>query len=459
MNNHSVLNTDHYDRRRWKQILGQAPKLQEIEKRGNKNFPTFSPLMGDMWAYLFKSNPQLLKEVNPKLLPNQSIITKLQSDETYQLYRETTKLDDLASAIGSVNMSEQVMVWIERQQIKNQEFNKLLQQANLSQNGDEEDSQGNEAMEALSQMLQELMNDDSFSRAIQQGIQQSKDAQSGLENLFNGIQPGSGDSELKKVPLREKIALAEKLKQNQKLNKIAEWAGRFKSIAQKKQKTKKAKTLVKNGIELGKDIERMLPMELALFKNSATKSDFMRRFAEGQVMQYELEGKAELGKGPIVLCLDQSSSMKAKDEISKGFMLALMSIARKQKRDFAYIPFDRKAPETYIFEKGKISISQMIELAENFLNGGTDFHPPLEKSLKVIQNSRFKNSDIIFITDGEADYNSWYVDVFNAEKEKLGINVLTILIGTKSETAKIFSDRIVNVSDFTDDAALTAFEI
>ncbi len=73
-----------------------------------------------------------------------------------------------------------------------------------------------------------------------------------------------------------------------------------------------------------------------------TKIDFLRRFVEGQTMIFEQKGKEELGKGPIILCLDQSGSMRNLDAQAKGFTLALMSIARRQKRDFCLILFSTR---------------------------------------------------------------------------------------------------------------------
>ncbi|WP_443258258.1 vWA domain-containing protein [Virgibacillus sp. L01] len=65
----------------------------------------------------------------------------------------------------------------------------------------------------------------------------------------------------------------------------------------------------------------------------------MRKFVEGQTMVYDKKGKETLGKGPIILCLDESGSMRDLESQSKGFALALISYAKKQKRDFALISF------------------------------------------------------------------------------------------------------------------------
>lgn len=158
-------------------------------------------------------------------------------------------------------------------------------------------------------------------------------------------------------------------------------------------------------VTLGNDIEKLLPMELGLYTHPITKNDFLRRFVEGQIMQYEQKGHKVLGKGPIVLCLDQS----------KGFTLALMSIARKQRRDFCLILFSTRT-QIFKYKKGKIKSSDMINLAQTFLGGGTDFALPLERAMDVINESRFKQADVVFVTDGEDRVKDSFLEVFNKKK-------------------------------------------
>ena len=185
------------------------------------------------------------------------------------------------------------------------------------------------------------------------------------------------------------------------MKEIADWAGRFKQIARKKQKSKHSNSMERSGVTLGNDIERLLPMELGLYTtHSIMKNDFLRRFVEGQTMQFEQIWHEVLGKGPIVLCLDQSGSMHKLDPQSKGYTLALMSIARKQRRGFCLILFSTRT-QLFKFERGKIKSSDMINFAQTFLVEGTNFALPLNKAMKVINESRFKLADVVFVTDGE----------------------------------------------------------
>ena len=59
------------------------------------------------------------------------------------------------------------------------------------------------------------------------------------------------------------------------------------------------------------------------------RKDFHRRFLDQELLQYSLRGVEEKGKGPMIVCLDGSSSMAGDKEIwSKAVTLTLLEIAR-----------------------------------------------------------------------------------------------------------------------------------
>lgn len=127
----SVLNTDSYDRRRFGQILEMSKKLREVSKEGSKLFPSFQPLMGDMWAGLFKMKPELLEEVPEGLEMNHRLMERVMSDESYQEFREFTRLDDLAAALGTTKYSKTVLEWVKEQAQKDQDLANALQNLSL----------------------------------------------------------------------------------------------------------------------------------------------------------------------------------------------------------------------------------------------------------------------------------------------------------------------------------------
>jgi len=474
----SILNTDNFDKRRFESLLEMSKGLKKINNTAKKELYTFEPLLNDIWASLYKTKPELKDEISEELQTNRTFMERIMNDEKFQEYRSYTMLDELASGIATKNFGEQTYEWILQQKEENERLKELLEQIqqiqeqqkqNKKDKSNEQNDQGilNEQMQqAMSDLNQEIQNslsgeDNGFQQAMNQAMSDAKDTTDKVNDLLGGS-AGKNDPQLKKVPLKDKLQLAEILSKNRKLKEVAEWAGRFKAIARKKQKSKHDKAIDRNGVKLGNDIEQLLPSELAMYTHSLTKLDFLRRLVEGQTMQYDQKGKEELGKGPIVCCLDESGSMRGLETQSKGFVLALMMIAKKQKRDFCFIPFSSQVGKVTEYERGKINIQDMIELANNFMKGGTNFIQPLSKSLEVINKSRFKQADIIFITDGEARVSEEFLNRFNSVKDEKDFNVLSLVISERPGSIKnvnLFSDKVVEITDFEDKKSFEAFDI
>jgi uncharacterized protein with von Willebrand factor type A (vWA) domain len=500
----TVINTDTFDRERFVQLAELSPKLGEIVQKQVKENREYPSLMGDMWASLYKMKPSIKEYEDgegPKSKINHQFMQRIFEDENFEQLRKSTTLDDFSSAIGSMRLNEKVHEWMEQQKAENEELKKLMQellekqkqmesqqkkqhqaeqrQQDAQNNGDEKeqkkaDSQAkkeqkkteslnNELSDLQSQIQQQLadaMNGSSsnnFSQAIQSASKETQQSKDDLQNLLSGGTGASGgEGEMKKIPLREQISLAETLRNNKQMKEIAEWAGKFKSIARKKQKSKHVDSLDRSGMTIGNDVERLLPQELGLLVNKNAKLDFLRRFAEGQTMMYSPKGKETLGKGPIVICLDQSGSMKHLDPQSKGFILALAMIAKKQRRDFAVVTFSNKVGKVFSFEKGKISPTGLVELAEFFQGGGTNYTPALEKAKELILNEKpFRKADIVFVTDGEPSdigllTNEKWVEGMKNFKKNRQTSIISLLVGGYKTTKWLenFSDKIVLAADF-----------
>lgn len=452
----SVLNTDSFDRRRYLEIYNMSKKLQEVGREGKKLLPSFPSLQGDIWASFYKMNPEVMENVEKDLLTNKLLMERIMSHRAYEKYRDSTRLDDLTSAIACLSMSKETQQWLENEMYRNQQLRNAFEQLQQKQeqyrqqktkeNKTALDDAQKQFQQQMEQMIQQNIH--GLDQHITSALEGAKQTKENLKSLVSGLTPGSGEAELKKIPLRDQIALAEQLETNPKMREIAEWAGRFKQIAKKKQKSKHNESTERSGLGLGNRVERLLPSELAMYSHPATRLDFLRRFAEGQAMLYDPTGRDTLGKGPIVLCLDQSGSMKHSDSQAKGFTLALMSIARKQKRDFALILFDTRAI-TMEYPKGKITPKDMVKLATTFLGGGTSFHSPLSKAMDVISSHRFKEADLVFVTDGVASLSRTFLDDFAEQKAKKKFSVMTVLLGEAiEETVRQFSDEVIAASTF-----------
>ncbi|MBI3802036.1 MAG: VWA domain-containing protein, partial [Deltaproteobacteria bacterium] len=274
---------------------------------------------------------------------------------------------------------------------------------------------------------------------------------------------GSG---YKSSPGRQ-IELGKHLAGNDKLKKLAQMVGRMKQHAlalRRKIFERTSEELFEVG--LGNEVSRLLPHELVTLHHPVLRKDFTRRFIEGELLLYSLRGIEEKGKGPVVVCLDGSSSMMGDKEVwAKALALTLMEIARRQRRLFRSICFSSADTPLQILdlnprERYEVEMDKVMELAEYFPGGGTDFEKPLDAARECVQQSRFKRGDIVFITDGECQVRPDWAERFRADKEEMGFSLFSILIDVGSSSMNVlkeFSDKITTVSRLTSEGVKDLF--
>jgi len=276
-----------------------------------------------------------------------------------------------------------------------------------------------------------------------------------MNHSMNALSWGSEASSLKKVPPEERMKLAERLINSQKLFKLVRELGRMKRlmVSSRRERIKQQSSEVFS-IETGDNLNRAIPSEMVKLSHPTLKLDFLRRFTEKQLLQYALREREEKGKGPIIVCLDLSGSMSGEKEIwAKAVALATLALAVKEKRAYELITFSEKVKMTKEFDRDHTpDIQDVIEIAEVNYWGGTNFEHPLVYAMCTIEEKGMKKGDILFITDGEAEISHEFEKGFSEFKEKTGTKVVSVQIGGGTHTLKKFSDKIVEVEDFFDAA-------
>jgi len=214
-------------------------------------------------------------------------------------------------------------------------------------------------------------------------------------------------------------------------------------------------------IELGDDLSRILPLELVKFADPRQRVLALKRLRDKQMMQYKMVGVERLAQGDIIVCEDGSGSMYGAREIfAKALSITLAKIANEQGRAFAGIHFGSQSEvTTFEFEnkggawaadstvtrttEGRYAsqypdmemsyIEGIINFAELFYGGGTDFHTPLAKALSLLQAQHDKygatRGDIVFISDGICSITPEFMKHFLAERERLDFRVWGMIIG------------------------------
>lgn len=309
-----------------------------------------------------------------------------------------------------------------------------------------------EQANAVEQELEAEMGD-----KIRQAIRKAmKDAKNEAEESSEMLQAwGTEAGEIQKLSIEEKMELAEKLKRSDKLREVAKIVGRFRRMALSKQKEKvSSRTGIVTNVKRGNDLRRMVPAERVKFAHPMTRMDFYRRFASRQLFVFETEEKQSVGDGPIIVCIDNSGSISAEQEIwEKGLALGLYQCADHKNRHFVFIQYGSASDPLQVVEirKGEASYRKLLEVAEYFLGGGTDFEKPLKKSREFIEKGM--KADVVFITDGHCAVSADFLADFNKARKDIPFSVFSVLLNqggkTSSASLKHFSDEIFQISELT----------
>ena len=497
-----ILN-DAYDRRVWQQLRADSPSLRELEEKGAAFLPHFGSLLQDIFCLLFKYNINYVEErlVLASALLNEKFLRSIHQGAQYEFLREQTLLNEAHAGLSTLILGERLLALVREEKLltrrdmrdlwdiqkqeeivsqkieeyenadtipddrMSEEGKKALEKAKQRMGGE---VQGAEAL--LRQKTQRLKEDleqidaQAKNRLQAEAIKIAQELEDATEETATwGDTIGTGQ----RTPPGQKLELGRRLAGNEKLKKLARMVGRMKFNAlalRKKVFERSSEELLE--VEQGDALHRLLPHELLSLHHPVLRKDFYRRFLDQELIQYSLRGVEEKGKGPMIVCLDGSSSMSGDKEIwSKAVTLTLLEIARKQRRLFRSICFssadtplqtlDMNARDRY-----EIETKAVMDLAEYFPGGGTDFQKPLDAALDCLRQSRFKKGDIVFITDGECQVDPQWAENFRDEKERLGFSLFSVLIdmGPASlGTLKEFSDRITTIKQLTGEEAKDIF--
>jgi uncharacterized protein with von Willebrand factor type A (vWA) domain len=293
--------------------------------------------------------------------------------------------------------------------------------------------------------------------AAKAGNEQAKDIEAAVRTF--GTDPGS----LQRMSADARMELASRIARSKKLRDLADLAGRLKRFAWGQQASK-----ISHGVDeihdvtQGNDISRVLPSEISLLASDKTKILFYQKYVEKRLMQYELRGTEKVAKGAIICLIDNSGSMQGSRELwAKAVGLALLDVAHKQKRDFYGIHFSSAHDklQEFWFPQGDTSdLNKVLDFAEYFYGGGTDFEKPLSRAVEVLEaqmnNESTQKGDIILITDGECHVSDEWLSRFDNAREEIGFRLFGTLIGGYGRLLREISDVYVTIQDLTqgDDA-------
>ncbi len=490
------IESDSFDREQFAELRSESLELRALIESGSNLLPNFDALTLDLFSSFYKHNVLFLPEDNTKKgsALARKLLDKVFHDPGYEKLREETVLDGFKSALATIDMGNQILSWIrsddgpgERALLKEWEIDQAEEQAqeirDEMETWDEVSEEEGELDEALEKAKQDKESELSEQEADLERLIQEQDerhekmdfemdkmVKSSLKQTNENIEESEDEllawdssmgNPVGDKGVGEKLDLASKLYKNDKLRQLSRLVGSLKDemmSSRRKVWSKRGTEIV--DITVGNDIGKIIPTELVSLRHKMLKHDFKKRFVEGQLLQYSL--KEDRGRGPMVICLDGSSSMEGGKELwSKGVCLTLLEIAKRERRKFNVVVFSSGGAPLKVFESiGKEGLSgwgmkesEILELAEYFPGGGTNFEEPLTKAVSLLESSKFKGGDIVFITDGESNVGDAWLKSFEETKDKLKFKVYSVLIDLSEReswgTLSRFSDKVTSVSKLT----------
>jgi len=200
------------------------------------------------------------------------------------------------------------------------------------------------------------------------------------------------------------------------------------------------------GVRESDDISAIISSEVVLLSSRQTEDLFFLKFAEKKLLTYDYQPEmrsrgitsrgrvkqesATQRRGPIILAVDTSGSMRGKSEAdAKALTLAIVRIAFRQRRSVHVISFSVAADSIVLNPKKSGSLEKLIKFLSLSFHGGTKLANALNDGLRMLETPEFSKADMMFLTDGDADvFASHQVQAMNEARQQ-GVRFYSLLVG------------------------------
>ncbi len=409
----TALEVDEWGLRRGRDLIAESERLQ---KSGTDEFAA-----ADFFAVGFEPEPKLNEGcVDPR---RHQFVKQLLDTPEYHALHADTRLDDTAAAIAAGHFAEQ--------------FAKLKTE-------DTKDATGGSAP-AVTGGEGDLTREMAALRAIGKAVVEAGKEVSDLKDAATAMgmgpgQPGSNDP-------RAVAELYKRVRNDPGLRKISELAGRFRRVAQSKQRQKVSHGLDDVvGVEPGGDIGRLLPSELVRLAVPELELDTLRRIVERQALCREHHAIEPVGKGPILVVCDESGSMEgAKAHTAKALALALAWVARQQRRWCGLIAYSGKSGERLLaLPPGRWNETALCDWLSAFIGHGSDLDLPIEELPRMYKEIGAPPgvTDLIMLTDAKCRIPADVRARFLAWKHQTKARVISLVIDNPPGDLALVSDEV-----------------
>lgn len=222
------------------------------------------------------------------------------------------------------------------------------------------------------------------------------------EDDSEGMGIGSGDPKMEQQK-RENVFLRSIPESLKKLALLIGRAGED-EIAAKGRFLTASKSDIE-GITVGNNLSALLPSEVAMLSDNSTQDIFYRNYAEKRLQVFASASQStrpdEHKDGPVIICVDESSSMTGeplKTAITLAYAVTI--IAKRRHRQVLIVAYSDSHKMMRVESLGRQK-KQLLDFLSNVSMGGNDENSMFEWLFRDIlpREDKFKTADILCISD------------------------------------------------------------
>jgi uncharacterized protein with von Willebrand factor type A (vWA) domain len=208
------------------------------------------------------------------------------------------------------------------------------------------------------------------------------------------------------------------------------------------------------GVRFSARLERMLASEAVMLHHPVLKKLWRARHAEARLLSWETSAVLvdwrvdpdaavvrprapphpdALERGPIIVCLDTSGSMRgAPENIAKATVIAALRAAHESRRGCKLIAFG--GPQELIERElgaGADGLRAVLDLMGHGFDGGTDIQTPIERAIERVHEARWRSADLLIVSDGEFGCMPATLARLDEARIRFGLRVQGVLVGDR----------------------------
>ncbi|NDY91746.1 VWA domain-containing protein [Ideonella livida] len=208
------------------------------------------------------------------------------------------------------------------------------------------------------------------------------------------------------------------------------------------------------GIRLAGQPERMLASQALMLHHPVLRKLWRARFAEARLLCWDTEAQScegrpdpaaarqapsapdrpqALERGPMIVCLDTSGSMRgAPENVAKAVVIAALRAAHATRRGCLLLAFG--GPDEVLeqrLDQGEAGLQALLDLMGRSFDGGTDVQTPIERAIERVHEDAWRGADLLIVSDGEFGCVPQTLARLDAAREHLGLRVQGVLVGDR----------------------------